>query len=125
MRELVSAVCVWGIGCCAVFSLLPFRFARKWKSWNLYLPVAALGLYGLYEIALPLVDTSGRMTVILPLLFFLCLNGMAKIGLLVQLQNQARRRRRHLHSMPQLGPQLLLALLVAAACAAWYWFRLH
>ena len=123
MRELVSAACVWGIGICALLSLLPFRFARKWKSWNLYLPVAALVLYGLYEVALPPVDTSGRMVVILPLLFFLCLNGMAKVGLLLRLQDRARRRRRHLHDMPQFGPQLLLAVLVATVCAAWYWFR--
>ena len=106
-----------------MLSLVPFRFARKWKSWNLYLPVVALVLYGLYEVALPPVDTGGRMVVILPLLFFLCLNGMAKVGLLLLLQNRARRRRRHLHDMPQIGPQFLLALGIAMACVAAYGFR--
>lgn len=123
MRELASAACVWGIWICALLSLLPFRFARKWKSWNLYLPVAALVLYGLYEVALPPVDMGGRMVVILPLLFFLCLNGMAKVGLLLLLQNRARRRRRHLHDMPQIGPQFLLALGIAMACVAAYGLR--
>ena len=109
---------------CAALSLIPFRFARKWKTWNLYLPAVALAFYGLYEITLPAVDLGGRMAVILPLLFFLCVNGMAKVALLVFLQDRARHQRRHLHGLPQRSLQLLLALPVAAACAAWFWFRM-
>lgn len=121
MREWVPTACIWGLALSAGLSLWPFRFRRKWQSWNLYLPVAAVALYGLYEIALPQMVLLDRRRVVLGLLFFLCFNGMAKVALLMLLQRRARRRRRHLRNEPQVSLQLLLALPIAAACAGWIW----
>ena len=84
-----------------------------------------LALYGLYEIALPPVDMSGRMGIILPLLFFLCVNGMIKVTVLVYLLGRSGGSRRRLHDLPQRSFQFLFALPVAAACTAWYWFWLR
>lgn len=122
MRDLLQEACFWGIVACAVLSLWPFRFARRWKSWNLYLPVGGLLFYGLYELALPAeVDVQARMAVIVPLLLFLWVNGMAKVGVLAGLQAKAHGSRRRLRAKPQRLLQLLLALPVAAGCGWWYW----
>lgn len=117
MREWLTTISVWGIAGCAVLSLIPFPFLQKWKSWNLYLPVAALVLYGVYEVSLPTEDVKRQITFILPLFLFLFVNGMAKVVLLAALQNRASRERRHLRDMPQISLQLLLALPLAFICA--------
>lgn len=125
MREWVQAACFWGIVLIGVLSLCPFRFRRRWKSWNLYLPVAALLLYGLYESILPQeVDVRGEMAVILPALFFAWMNGIAKVALLAALQEKAGGSRRRLRRLPQRRWQLLAALPIAAGCAFWFWITM-
>ncbi len=103
-------------------SLWPFRFRRRWKSWNLYLPFGGLLAYGLYEFQLPEeADVQGRLDIMLALLFFLWLNGMAKVALLAGLQEKAGGSRRRLRRLPQRSLQLLAAVPLAAGCAAWFW----
>lgn len=108
---------------CGVLSLWPFQFARRWKSWNLYLPIAGLALYGVYEGALPAeVEMRGQIALVVPLLLFLWLNGMAKVGLLVVLQDRAGGSRRRLRSQPQRRWQVALALpIILLACGLWFW----
>lgn len=122
MRDAILQACFWALVLCAGFSAWPFRFARRWKSWNLYLPVLGLGLYGLYEIALPNeVDVQRQMQVIVPLLLFLWINGIAKVVVLAKLQEESRGSRRRLKALPQRRLQVMLALPVALGCAWWFW----
>lgn len=117
---MVQLACLAGLGACGVLSLWPFRFARRWKSWNLYLPVAGLFGYGTYEWALPNeVDVAGKMAFIVPLMVFLWLNGMAKVAILKLLQDHAHANGRHLRSMAQRKWQLAAALPIAVGCLAW------
>jgi len=112
----------WGMALCVVLSAWPLRFRQRWWSWNLYLPVAGLALYGLYEYALPAeVPWGGRMAAVLPMLMFLWVNGMAKVMLLTALQEKAGGSRRRLRRLPQRFWQTVVALPILAACAAWYW----
>lgn len=107
---------------CGVLSLWPFRFARRWKSWNLYVPVAGLALYGIYEFALPAeVEMGLRMALVVPMLLFFWINGMAKVVLLAALQEKAGGSRRRLRAQPQRRLQLAVALPIALACALWAW----
>ncbi len=120
---MVLQACLAGLAGCGLLSLWPFRFARRWKSWNLYLPVAGLACYGAYEWALPSeVDVARKMAFIVPLMIFLWLNGMAKVAILKWLQDHAHAHGRHLRSMPQRKWQLLAALPVAVGCLAWGWW---
>ena len=114
--------CLWGIALCGVLSLWPFRFARKWQSWNLYLPVAGITIYAVYEASLPAeVDVGGQMSVIVPLLLFLVMNSMAKVVLLAVLMPQAGGSRRRMRRLPQRWWQLVAAAPIAALCAFWFW----
>ncbi|HOU21703.1 MAG TPA: hypothetical protein PKX16_05710 [Kiritimatiellia bacterium] len=123
MREAVQAVCIWSMVLCGALSLWPFRFARRWKSWNLYLPVAGLLFYGLYEMALPAeVDVGIHMAVILSLQFLLWLNGMAKVAILAHLQAKSGGSRRRLRRQPQRLLQLVAAMVLAVACTGGFWF---
>ena len=122
MREIVLQACMWAIVACAGLSAWPFRFARRWKSWNLYLPVLGLGLYGLYEVALPAeVDVRRQMQAIVPLLLFMWINGIAKVAVLAKLQERAGGSRRRLRAQPQRRWQVMLALPVALGCMWWFW----
>jgi hypothetical protein len=122
MREILLHASLAGMIACAGLSLWPFRFARRWKSWSLYLPVAGLALYGVYELALREdMMVRWRMAVVVALLLFLWINGMAKVALLAWLQEKAGGSRRRLRSQPQRRMQILLALPVAAGCAFWFW----
>ena len=122
MRELLQQAGYWGLAACGALSLWPFRFSRRWKSWHLYLPVAGLLLYGIFEAALPAeVDVRDKMAAIVAWLLFLLLNGMAKVAILAQLQERAGGSRRRLRRQPQRIFQLLAALPIAAGCAFWFW----
>ena len=111
-----------GIILCGGLSLWPLRFARRWKSWNLYLPVASLVLYAVYEEILPAeADVSAQMAIIVPVLLFLWLNGMAKVGVLAVLMAKAGGSRRRLRRQPQRQLQLAWALPILAGCALWFW----
>ena len=122
MEENLQWLALGGMLLCGILSLWPFRLDRRWRSWSLYLPVPAVLCYGLYETALPLeAEISAKMAVILPLLVFICLNGMAKVGILARLWHQAGHSRRRLRELPQRGRQLLLAAVLAAGCAGWGW----
>lgn len=122
MREIFQDVCFWGMAACGVLSFLPFRFKWRWRSWNLYLPVAAIVLYAGFEVALPVeVDVLVGLMVLLPLLVFICLNGMAKVGLLMVLSQQAHKSRRSLRRLPQRGLQLVCAIPILTGCGFWFW----
>ena len=122
MRDLLQLVCIGGMAGCALLSLWPLRFAQKWRSWNLYLPVAGITLYAVYEALLPVeANVQEQMSVIVPLLLFLWVNGMAKVGVLRVLLERAGGSRRRLERLPQRWLQLALALPIAAGCAWWFW----
>jgi hypothetical protein len=126
MREIFQLACVWGIALFGVLSLWPFRFTRGWKSWHLYLPVAGIALYAIYEALLPAqVDVGGEMAIILPLLFFLWLNGMAKVTVLRGLMERAGGSRRRLRSLPQRRLQVAIALPILLGCAVWFWKNMN
>lgn len=114
--------CLGGIALCGILSLWPFRFARKWQSWNLYLPVAGITVYAIYEAALPAeVDVGGAMSFIVPVMLFLWVNGMAKVAVLRGLLERAGGSRRRLRALPQRGLQLAAALPIGLGCALWFW----
>ena len=122
MRELLQQAGYWGLAACGALSLWPFRFSRRWKSWNLYLPVAGLLLYAVYEAALPAeLDVRDDVSAPVAALLFLLLNGMAKVSVLALLQKKTGGSRRRLRRQPQRRWQLLAALPVAAGCALWFW----
>lgn len=122
MREILVLISIAGLMACAGLSFWPFRFVRRWKSWNLYLPVAGLVMYGLFELTLREdMAVRWRMAVVVALLLFLWINGIAKVALLAHLQNRSGNSRRRLRRQPQCRLQLLLALPVAAGCAFWLW----
>ena len=126
MRDLLQLVCIGGMAVCAALSLWPLRFAQKWRSWNLYLPVAGITLYAVYEALLPVeANVQEQMSVIVPLLLFLWMNGMAKVGVLRILLDRAGHSRRRLRQLPQRGYQLAAALPIAAGCAWWFWRSIH
>lgn len=126
MREAVQLACVWGIALCGVLSLWPFRFSRRWQSWNLYLPVAGITLYAAYEASLPAqVDVGAEMSVLLPLLVFLALNGMGKVAVLRSLLDKAGGSRRQLRGLPQRRYQLAVALPIFLGCLGWCWLTWH
>ena len=122
MRELIQFASVGGMLVCAGLSAWPFRFSHRWKSWNLYLPVAGLVLYGLYEFAIPPEQKSGpRLAHVVPLQLFLWINGMAKVAVLAVLQERAGGSRRELRRQPQRLWQLVTAAPIALACIGWFW----
>lgn len=122
MREFIQWTCFGGLMLCGALSLWPFRFARRWMSWSLYLPVAGLVLYAFYEMAMPeVVDVRAQMSAIVPMMMFLWLNGIVKVGLLAVLMNRAGGSRRRLKRLPQRGLQVMLALPILAGCAFWVW----
>jgi hypothetical protein len=122
MRELLQLACFWGIVLCGALSLWPFRLARRWWSWSLYLPVVGILLYGIFERSLLAeADVRIKMMVLLPLLLFLVLNSMAKVVILGVLLPRSGGSRRRLRSLPQRRLQLALALPILAGCALWFW----
>ena len=124
MREFIHLACVWGIALCGVLSLWPFRFSQRWQSWNLYLPLAGITLYAVYEASLPAqADIGGEMAVLLPLLLFLVLNSMAKVAVLQGMMKKANGSRRQLRGLPQRRLQLLVAVPIFLGCAIWCWMR--
>ena len=122
MSEVVQFVCLSGIILCGVLSVWPFRFSQRWLSWCLYLPVAAVLLYGFYEAALPAeIDIHRKMGFILPMLLFICLNGMAKVGVLAYWMPRARGSRRRLQTMPLRRIQVAISMPILLGCGAWVW----
>ncbi len=122
MREVVQFICLSGMILCGALSVWPFRFSQRWLSWSLYLPVAAVLLYGVYEFSLPAeIDIHRKMVFILPMLLFICLNGMAKVGLLVYWLPRAGGSRRRLRAMPQRRYQMAFAMPILLGCAVWVW----
>ena len=124
MEELLQLACLWGMILCGALSLWPFRFAQRWRSWNLYLPVAAILMYGVFDFAAPLEmdpQTRAEMKVVVPLLLFIWLNGMTKVALLSILAPKAGGSRRRLRGMPQRKTQLMLALPILVVCLLWGW----
>ena len=103
-----------------LLSLWPFAFSRRWKSPNLYLPVAGLFMYGICEWSMPEGASMGRS--VIPMLLFLWVNGMAKVALLAVLQERSGGSRRRLRGQPQRRWQVALELPVLLACLAlWHW----
>lgn len=122
MRELLQQTSFWGLVVCGLLSLWPFSFSRRWKSWHLYLPVVGLALYALFEIALPAeVELGRRMSLVVALLLFLWLNGIAKVVLLAVLMEKTGGRRHRLRREPQRLWQGLLAMPIVTVCAIWCW----
>jgi len=52
-RNLVLNACFYGIVLVTLLSLVPWRLKPGGNRWTLYLPVAALALYGTYEMTMP------------------------------------------------------------------------
>ena len=122
MKEFLLQASFLGMAATGALSLWPFAFARRWKSWNLYLPLAGLAFYGAYELSLPPEGPLGwRMPLVVPLLLFLWLNGMAKVALLARLQERSGGSRRRLKALPQRRWHFALAAPILAGCAWWCW----
>ena len=124
MRELLQYASVAGMAAAGLLSLWPSPVGRRWKSWNLYLPFAGLAFYWIYELTLPaeMPEAGAPFSAVVPLLLFLWVNGMAKVGLLAVLQDKSGGSRRRLKRQPQRAWQAALALPILAASAfLWYW----
>ena len=52
-RNLLLNACFYGIVVVMLLSLVPWRLKQGRNRWSLYLPVAALILYAIYEAAMP------------------------------------------------------------------------
>ncbi len=52
-RNIVLNACFYGIVLVTLFSLVPWRLKAGGNRWTLYLPLAALALYGTYEMTMP------------------------------------------------------------------------
>lgn len=121
MKEWAVWTCWWGLLACGALSLLPFQLARRWRSWPLYLPVAGGALYGTLESAW-LGGRAGWIagaSILGPLMMFLWVNGMVKMGLLRVWMAWTGGSRRRLQALPQRRLLLVLALPVLACCASW------
>ena len=53
VRNLILNACFYGIAAVTLLSLLPWRLKGGRNRWSLYLPLAALALYAIYETAMP------------------------------------------------------------------------
>jgi len=52
-RNLVLNACFYGIALITLLSLVPWRLRQGGNRWSLYLPLAALALYVIYETTMP------------------------------------------------------------------------
>jgi len=52
-RNLILNVCFYGIVLVTLLSLVPWRLRDRRNRWSLYLPIAAILLYVIYEAAMP------------------------------------------------------------------------
>ncbi len=121
MIDLFSEVCFWGIAVCSLLSLIPFRFSRGWKSWGLYLPVAGFSLFALYSCPrISSVDSPSHLSLLMPLLMFIWVNSMMKMGLLQVLLAWSGGSRRRMMSLPQRRLQLAASLPILAGCTLWF-----
>lgn len=122
MRELLQQMSFLGLAVCGLLSLWPFPFSDRWRSWHLYIPMVGLALYAVCELALPAeIELGWRMSVVVALLLFLWLNGIAKVVLLAVLMEKTGGRRHRLRREPQRLWQGLLAMPILASCAVWCW----
>ena len=123
MRMLLQWIGFGGLLACAAVSLWPFRFRRRWRSWHLYVPAVALVAYGVFELALPNpVNLNWQWRAVVALLFFIWLNGMAKLGVLAALMKRAGGSRRRLRRLPHRRWQMALAIPLALGCALVFWW---
>jgi hypothetical protein len=52
-RNLILNACFYGIVLVMLLSLVPWRLKEGRNRWSLYLPVAAIAIYVIYEAAMP------------------------------------------------------------------------
>ena len=52
-RNLILNACFYGITLVTLLSLVPWRLKHGRNRWSLYLPIAAVVLYAIYESAMP------------------------------------------------------------------------
>jgi hypothetical protein len=115
MEQIIHSACFWGIILCGALSLLPLRFSRRWKSWPLYLPIVGIGLFILFESQWMTIKNiqSDRM-ILIPVLLFLCVNGMMKVGLLQVMVAWTGDNSSQLLALPQRRLQAAFSSLILA-----------
>jgi len=111
MNTMLHSTCFWGIIACAVLSLLPYRLDRRWKAWPLYLPAAGLAFLVLYWCpVMEGVNAQADMRLILPLMLFVWVNGMVKVGLAWIVETLQANNPAGVMALPQRSIQLALGL---------------
>ena len=105
----------WAMMACGGLSAFPFRLARGWRAWPVFLMGIGLGIYLLGGSGEPMGDMAATA-----LMMFLWLNGMAKLGLLQLWTAWTGGRRRRMRAVPQRRIQLAVAASILMVCAQWF-----
>lgn len=111
MEELNCGIFDCGMMICGLLSLAPFRLARGWRSWPLYLMGAGMLIFLL---AGP--GNAMSQAIMVTLVMFLWVNGMAKLGLMQLLLAYSGGSRRRMRAFPQRRFQLSLSIPILAFC---------
>lgn len=119
--ETIQIVCGVGLLLCSAISLIPFQLSKGWKTRSIYLPFIGTASYTVYEMLMP-VEMNIRidMAFIMPMLLFLWLNGIAKLGILVLLRTRTQGDADLMRGFPQRRIQLAFSLSIALGCLLWF-----
>ncbi len=111
----------------AVLALVPFRLSNRWKTRSLYLPIIGTLFYLVYETRMPAeMDIRIDMAFIMPILLFLWLNGIARVGLLIVILRKTRGGAAPSHTIHQRIVQMAFTLPIALGSLLWFakmWWR--
>lgn len=105
----------WAMMACGGLSAFPFRLARGWRAWPVFLMGLGLGIFLLGGSGEPMGDMAATA-----LMMFLWLNGMAKLGLLQVWTAWTGGSRRRMRALPQRRILLATAAAILLGCAQWF-----
>jgi hypothetical protein len=90
IRGITARICSVGFLICFILSLIPFPLSNGWKTGSLYLPVVGTLLYAVYESLIPAEwNIRTDLLFFLPVLFFLWINGIAKVWIMMVARRQS------------------------------------
>ena len=85
--QVISFFCLMMTG---LISLIPFRLSKGWRSASLCLPIIGYAFYVVYDMSIPAkMNIRLDLAFIMPMLLFLWLNGIAKIGIMLAIKAKA------------------------------------